>query len=105
MAKMNGLDKMTLAGLKDLRARIDKTISEREQTERVHLKKKVEAMVAAAGMSLDDLIGKASRKGRPVAIKYRNPKNAEQTWTGRGRPPRWLADAVKKGAKRESFLV
>jgi DNA-binding protein H-NS len=105
MAKMNGLDKMTLAGLKDLRARIDKTISEREQTERVQLKKKVEAMVAAAGMSLDDLIGKASRKGRPVAIKYRNPKNAEQTWTGRGRPPRWLADAVKKGAKRESFLV
>lgn len=105
MAKMNGLDKMSLAGLKDLRARVDKTIAEREQTERAQLKKKVEAMVAAAGMSLNDLVGKAPRKGRPVAIKYRNPKNAEQTWTGRGRPPRWLADAVKKGAKKESFLV
>ena len=80
--------KMTLAQLKDLRSRLDKTITDREQAERTQLRQKVETMVASAGMSLTDLIGKSSRKARSVPIKYRNPKDASQKWTGRGRPPR-----------------
>lgn len=44
----------------------------------------------------------AHKKGGKVAIKYRHGEN---TWTGRGRAPRWLAAAEKQGAKRESFLV
>ena len=27
------------------------------------------------------------------------------TWTGRGRKPNWLVDAVKKGAKLDSFKI
>lgn len=104
MAKMNGLDKMSVAELKDLRSRIDQAIAERQSAERVQLRQKLEAMAAESGFSLGDLMGNA-RKGRPVAIKYRNPKDASQTWTGRGRPPRWLAEAMKKGAKKESFLI
>jgi DNA-binding protein H-NS len=39
-------------------------------------------------------------------VKYRDPKNPENTWTGRGRPPRWLAAAMKGGkAKKEDFLI
>jgi DNA-binding protein H-NS len=33
--------------------------------------------------------GRDSRFGR-VAAKYRNPET-DETWTGRGRPPRWIA--------------
>jgi DNA-binding protein H-NS len=41
-----------------------------------------------------------------VAVKYRDPNNAENTQTGRGRPPRWLAAATKDGkAKREDYLI
>jgi DNA-binding protein H-NS len=105
MAKTLDPSKMTLAQLKDLRSRLDEAITDREQAERMQLRQKVEAMIASAGLSLTDLIGKGSRTGRSVPIKYRNPKDASQTWTGRGRPPRWLADAVKKGAKRESFMI
>lgn len=49
---------------------------------------------------------KAKAKGRKrhkVAIKYRDP--AGNTWTGRGRAPRWLVAAEKQGAKRENFKV
>lgn len=46
---------------------------------------------------------KAKSKG--VLVKYRDPNNAANTWSGRGRPARWLAALEKKGAKRESFLV
>jgi len=46
----------------------------------------------------------ATRKPRPqiVAAKYRNPAGGE-TWSGRGRMPKWLAAEVAKGRKREEF--
>jgi len=50
---------------------------------------------------------KAVRKAatRKVAPKYRNPANAKDTWTGRGRQPRWLAALTAKGHKPEEFLI
>lgn len=48
----------------------------------------------------------AARKSTgKVAPKYRNPDNASETWTGRGKQPRWLAAKTKSGAKLESFLI
>jgi DNA-binding protein H-NS len=41
---------------------------------------------------------------RPVAPKYRHPKTGD-TWSGRGKPPRWLAAEEAAGKKRESFLI
>ena len=49
-----------------------------------------------------------STKGRSlgkVAPKYRNPANAKETWTGRGKQPRWLAAETAKGKKLEDFLI
>jgi DNA-binding protein H-NS len=39
-----------------------------------------------------------------VAPKYRNPENAEQTWTGRGKPPLW-ALALKNAGTLDSALI
>lgn len=41
---------------------------------------------------------------RSVAPKYRHPKTGE-TWSGRGKAPRWLMAAEADGASRESFLI
>jgi len=49
-----------------------------------------------------------STKGRSlgkVAPKYRNPANGKETWTGRGKQPRWLAAETGKGKKLEEFLI
>lgn len=51
---------------------------------------------------------KAPRKGRKlgkVAPKYRNPAKPAETWTGRGKHPRWMAELLKKGKKVEDFLI
>ena len=55
-----------------------------------------------AGFTLGDLFGTRGRKGSGV-VKYRNPENASETWTGRGRKPNWFLAAVKKGAKPDSL--
>jgi len=47
----------------------------------------------------------AGRKLGKVAPKYRNPANAKETWTGRGKQPRWLAELTSKGKKVEEYLI
>ncbi len=47
---------------------------------------------------------KSALKGQKVAPKYRNPSNHEQTWTGRGVAPKWVADLKTEG-KLESALI
>ncbi len=41
----------------------------------------------------------SSAKGSTVAPKYKDPVTGA-TWTGRGKPPRWIADK-----EREQFLI
>ena len=48
---------------------------------------------------------KPRKPGKKVAPKYRNPANAKELWSGRGKQPRWLAEQVKKGKKVEEFLI
>ena len=43
-------------------------------------------------------------KGGKVAPKYRNPENAEQTWTGRGIPPTWARLMREAGRLDESII-
>ena len=61
-------------------------------------------MAEKAGFSLNDLFGKRGARKGSDEVKYRNPKDTSQTWTGRGRKPNWLVDAVKKGAKIDTFI-
>lgn len=46
-----------------------------------------------------------SRTAGKVPPKYRNPANPQETWTGRGRAPRWLAAEMAAGRKQEEFLI
>lgn len=41
----------------------------------------------------------------PVRPKYRNPKNPAETWSGRGRLPRWLRPQLRRGRKLDDFLI
>jgi len=40
-----------------------------------------------------------------VFPKYQNPKEPSETWSGRGRQPRWLTEALRTGHKIEEFLI
>jgi DNA-binding protein H-NS len=48
--------------------------------------------------------GKARRKYPRVFPKYRNPQTSE-TWSGRGKQPRWLVAAIKTGRRIEDFEI
>jgi|SRR5690606_2664458 len=48
--------------------------------------------------------GRARKLGK-VPPKYRNPENPKETWTGRGKQPRWLAAYVAQGRDVAEFLI
>lgn len=63
------------------------------------------AVKAPRGAKASKGAAKTGRKLPKVEPKYRNPANAAETWTGRGKQPRWLAEYTKAGRKVEDFLI
>ena len=81
---------------------------------------KITKFAKAEGYTLEELFGtggtrpaKAASKPGPragkklgkVAPKYRNPANPKETWTGRGKHPRWMAALIAKGKKAEDCII
>ena len=104
MAAVN-LDKLSLKELIQLEKDVASAIVERKQQEKAELKQKIAALAEQSGFDVGELFGARRGKKGPVAVKYRNPKNPDETWTGRGRKPNWLSAALKRGQKIETFLV
>jgi DNA-binding protein H-NS len=55
------------------------------------------------GFTADDLAPKKQRKN--AARRYRDPNNPDNTWTGKGRKPSWLTEAIEAGRSLEEFEV
>lgn len=101
------LDKLTTRELKDLRAKVDRIIAVRQAGERNGLKEKFRIMAEEAGFTLGEIVGGGGRstKGRPVAVKFANPEDRSQTWSGRGRKPNWMSAKLKAGASMDDFRI
>lgn len=107
MARTSNLEKLSYADLTKMESQIARLKTEKQNAERAELRQQVIDMVRKAGFDIQDLFGKSrGGKGGKVAPKYRDPQNPENTWTGRGRMPRWMAAATRGGkAKKEDFLI
>jgi DNA-binding protein H-NS len=102
----NTLDALSYAELAQMETRIARLKVEKQNAERAELRERVIAMVKEHGLEISDLFGKGRKGKGSVAVKYRDPQNPENTWTGRGRMPRWMAAATKGGkVKKEDFLA
>ncbi|HEX6001152.1 MAG TPA: H-NS histone family protein [Hyphomicrobiaceae bacterium] len=99
------LERMSLKELQELELKVKKAKSSAQDRSRAELRRKIETMVADAGFKLTDVFGGRGGKGRTVAAKYVNPDDPSETWTGRGRKPRWLNAKIEEGAKLEKFLI
>jgi DNA-binding protein H-NS len=101
------LSKLSLEELTSLKADVDKAIQNYETRKRNEALAAAEAAAQAAGYSLSDLMA-GSRLGKKKTAsppKYQHPENPELTWSGRGRQPRWLKEAVEAGQAQEEFLI
>jgi DNA-binding protein H-NS len=47
----------------------------------------------------------ARRPYPPVHPKFRNPRKPQETWSGRGKQPRWLTKYIQAGRKLDEFKI
>lgn len=86
--------------------------------------REIKSQIVAYGLSAEDLgLGKTSSSGKPKRATKAPRKSAKQprskrgsvpvkysdglgnTWTGRGLQPKWVKDALSKGATLEALLI
>lgn len=92
------LDAMSLSELKDLQRNVARAIASFEDRKKKEALLALEEKARELGFSIAELTGaKVTRTRAPASAKYANPANPSDTWSGRGRKPKWFADALAAG--------
>ena len=107
------LENLTVGDLDKIIAAAERQREAKRESGKRELIEEFRARAEALGLSLDELAANSSKAGRPSgksppaqspAAKYRNPETGE-TWSGRGRAPKWLTLAERLGRVREEFAA
>jgi DNA-binding protein H-NS len=108
-AKQFELESMPLDDLWALHERISRILSARIKAEKHELERRLALLSRSMVVTSQDgdsrPLGQTPRRKYPKVLpKYRNPQTSE-TWSGRGKRPRWLVAAMKSGRKIEEFRI
>jgi DNA-binding protein H-NS len=104
------LSSYDLGELKGLQHDIEKEIKDRQQQEVQKAREQILAIAQEAGVSVEELLASTAKrakkeKGQKVQPQYQNPADNSQTWTGRGRQPKWIAEGLAGGKTLDDFRI
>lgn len=100
---MNDLENMSVTELQELRGRIEKALIHAETRQRMAALAAVEEAARSHGFaSVRSLLGEG--RDVPALPKYVNPSDPSMTWTGRGRKPQWVEEALNTGKSLSELL-
>lgn len=99
------LNTLSLDELKKLKRDVEKAITSFEERRLLDARKKLEDYAKEIGVDFGEITGmkKAAKSVNPP--KYRHPENPSLTWTGRGRKPGWVVEALAAGKSLEEFAI
>jgi len=96
------LKSMAIDDLWELHEQVTAKLTRELAIEKARLEERLHKLGSASNIITSD------RQRRPypkVLPKYRNPKNPAETWSGRGKQPRWLTAQLRSGKKAKDFLI
>ena len=109
------LENLTDEQLRELQTHVGQTIDERvrnrlDEYRRIARDAGYELTLTRIGKEPRRRRGRSVGGGREdrrseIAPKYRNPENQTETWSGRGREPKWLQYQIANGKSKEDFLI
>lgn len=98
--------------VEDLNALVEKAkkeIANKEKMRIMEARNQIQQLASDLNMTVEELLNldaKKKKSSKTVSkIKYRNPADPNQTWTGRGKQPNWLKEAIEMGARKEDFAI
>src|SRR6267154_2960913 len=99
------LKSMSISRLTDLRHRVEGALASKVIDQRRTIESELTKLSRLQGSKTLRKSGSGFGLRGPVAPKYRNPQNPEETWAGRGLTPKWLTAAIKGGKSADDFLI
>lgn len=102
------LASMDLSELKTLKKQVNKAIDSFETRRKKSAFEALEAVAKEQGFSLSELLDAASSTTKPrgqAAPKFANPHDPDETWSGRGRKPRWFIEAIEAGKAPDDLSI
>jgi DNA-binding protein H-NS len=97
------LEKMKLDDLWDLHQRIIDVLDRKLETEKRKLQDQLDELGRKFGGSPKDI---PQRRPYPkVEPKFRNPNDPSETWSGRGKTPRWMIEMIADGRSIDDFRI
>jgi DNA-binding protein H-NS len=110
MSKKLNLDAMSVDEIWQLHEEIIRVLSARLTSEKRALESRLSQLSRETGEAPPEVKLKRNTPGKrrkypKVFPKYRNQNEPSETWSGRGKKPRWLAAAIKAGHSIEEFVI
>jgi len=93
---------MSTAELWDLYDQVTTLLSRRMAAEKAKLEERLRKIEGTRDETRAD---RGRRPYPPVPQKYQNPKNPDETWSGRGKQPRWVKVQLRAGKKLDDMLI
>lgn len=91
--------------LNELIQRAESRKSEIVREKAAKVRERLAALAKAEGFTIEELFGRGRKTRRPARAKFRNPADHTQTWSGRGKQPRWFSSALTAGKKEKDLLI
>lgn len=102
------LSNLSSPDLRKLQEQIKRELKQREGQDKQKAREQIFAIAQQTGVPLKDLLAGfpgTRNKGGKVEARYRNPSNASEQWTGRGRQPKWVRDWVDSGKSIDGLRI
>ena len=100
------LDSLNPKQLNDLILRAEQRKNDLQREKIGKVREKIANLIKAEGFTIEELFGAARKQaGKKVKPKYRNPQAPNETWSGRGKRPRWFVAALGAGKKEKDLLI
>lgn len=101
------LSKLSFEELQTLAKDVEAAIAARREAEKERVLQQMKELAGSIGMTVEELLGRDKGKGRAPRgeAKYRHPDNPDLTWSGRGKRPAWVTEALGSGKTLEDLAV
>lgn len=105
---MQVLSKYSVSQLRALEVQVGDELKTRHFLSVSQAREQILHIARNVGLSVKQLVAiktPKSREAKPAPMKYRNPNNVDQQWSGRGRQPIWVKRWIESGNSLEDMRI
>lgn len=107
MSKSNAidLDRLSVEELHAIAENAQQLITKKQHQRLYDAYMQFEKIAEDSNSTINEILAAGETLEKKRSIKYRNTENSDDTWTGRGRKPTWLVEALAAGRDLEDYAI